>query len=485
MKTKIIVSKRIRHLAHVYLIMSLFVLMSQVSSAQLITSGTVMKVIPGTTVILNNTLTIQGTGSFSNDGTVYLKSHLVNLNTGNNSLGNGSLKVTGTTLQTISGQNVIQNILVANPAGLLLTGNTTVNGTLSLVEGITTLGNSNLLLGSTASVSGNFSSGNMIVPTGTGQVQKMFSATGNITFPVGDETGSAEYSPVTLSINSGSFDINSYVGLNLTNAPYPGTSNSYITRYWNVTSSGITNFSCNATFQYTVADVVGSESDLFSFKVDPLLPWTAYNETNTATHELTIHGLSSFGSFTGNKGNGSVPPAIRSLQDKNIIEGTECADALQTLIIAGNGTSYTVQTSGHVTHIAGQKIVYYPGTKVFPGGYLHGYISTTFCNPYQHPGAAPVVAGSGESNDPSGTETGFCRIYPNPTPGNLTMELDTKSAITKVHMDITGILGEKIYSADLPGDPKQEFSLAGRPSGMYVIHVSSGENTYTQKIIKQ
>jgi hypothetical protein len=32
---------------------------------------------------------------------------------------------------------------------------------------------------------------------------------------------------------------------------------------------------------------------------------------------------------------------------------------------------------------------------------------------------------------------------------------------------------------------KQEFSLAERPIGVYVIHVSSGLTTHTEKIIKK
>ena len=40
-------------------------------------------------------------------------------------------------------------------------------------------------------------------------------------------------------------------------------------------------------------------------------------------------------------------------------------------------------------------------------------------------------------------------------------------------------------SKDMTIERKQEFSLAGRPVGVYVIHVTSGGNSETQKIIKQ
>ena len=233
-----------------------------------------------------------------------------------------------------------------------------------------------------------------------------------------------------------------------------------------------------------LADVVGTESDIFCFKVDPVLPWIAYNAANTGTHELTAHGLSSFGTFTGNLGNAIVPPAIRSLQDKTISTGPECADAAQTLLIAGNGTTYLVTSGGNVQHIAGTKIIYYPGTKVEPGGYLWGHISATpSCNPYNH--NSPVVAGI--ENPETGVRFGnsFFKIYPNPTPGKFTLELNDDVNTARVHVEIFGILGDRILSKDLLIDRKQEFSLAEKPVGVYVIHVTAGASTVTEKIIKR
>ena len=130
------------------------------------------------------------------------------------------------------------------------------------------------------------------------------------------------------------------------------------------------------------------------------------------------------------------------------------------MLIAGNGTFYQVQRGGSVSHIAGQSINYYPGTTVYAGGYMHGYISSTFCNPYNHPGAAPVVAGSGDEPDLSRPGNSFFRIYPNPTDGNFTLELKGGAETSQVHVDIFGILGDRILSKDMLIDRKQEFSLS-------------------------
>jgi hypothetical protein len=490
MRTILPMCKKNRFTIPVYLFIYFLFLVSPNSNGQtIITGGTTLTVIPGTTFILNNHLILQAGGALNNQGTVILKKDLANGNSGENSLGTGAVVFSGTTGQLISGKNLIQDLTVNNAAGLTVGGNTKVFGVLALTSGLATLGSNNLLLGAGASVSGSPSGTNMIVPNGSGQMQKMFSVPGSFTYPVGSVLmlGTTQYSPVSLVFNSGTFGANSYAGVNLVGAQYPGTGTSYLNRYWNVTQSEITGFSCNATLQYVPADVVGTESDIFSFKVDPLLPWIAYNVADPGTHQITVHGLSSFGTFTGNLGDAAIPPPIRSLQDKTIFTSgmNYCADALQTLLIAGNGTSYVVPTGVSVLHIAGQNIIYYPGAKIVAGGYLHGYISTTFCTPYIHPGAAPVFAGTEDQADPSPLDKGLFRIYPNPTPGKFTLELKGDAASAQVHIDIFGILGERILSKDLLLERKQEFSLADRPTGVYVIRVSSGVNSETKKIIKQ
>jgi hypothetical protein len=479
-------NKLLSYLLTISSISILFLVNTVATGQTTVTTGTTMKVVSGTTVTVNNQLTIQNGVTMNNEGTLILKDNLANQGLSATSLGSGDVVLSGASAQAVSGQNVIQNLTVSNSTGVTVAGNTIVNGVLTLSGGVTSLGNFNLILGSGATVSGLPSSTNMIAATGNGQLQKQFSGAGSFTFPVGDVTGTAEYSPVTLDFSSGTFASGNLAGVNLRDAQYPGTGVSYLTRYWTVSQTGITGFSCNATFQYHFSDVVGTEADIFSFKVDPVLPWTAYNAPSGASRQLTAHGLSSFGIYTGNRGNGTVPPAIRSLQDKTISGSVPtCADASLTMLIAGNGTTYQVVAGGSVTHIAGQNIIYYPGTTVFAGGYLHGYISTDFCTPYIHPGAAPVAAGTGDKGEPLKSGDSFFRIYPNPTPGDFTLELQGDATSAQVHVNIVGILGERIFSKDMMMERKQQFSLTGRPTGVYVVNVSSGANSETQKIIKQ
>ena len=221
----------------------------------------------------------------------------------------GTVTLNGTVAQSISGPGPVttgtnSTIEVLNANGINLNTPATVNGLLKLTTGLFTLGSNNLVLGTAANITGTPSATAMIVATGTGQLQKGFVTgfTGSFVYPVGDNTGTAEYSPVTLNFTSGTFAAGNFAGINLVNAKYPTDPNnvSYIKRYWNIASTGITAFNGTATFQYMSADVVGNEAQTFSMKVAPT-PFTDFGLVNAAQHQLFISTFTSFGTFTGSQ----------------------------------------------------------------------------------------------------------------------------------------------------------------------------------------
>ena len=217
----------------------------------------------------------------------------------------GTINMDGTSAQTISGDGTItwgalSTLNISNPATVSLVSPATVNGVLAL-NGLFELTSGNLLLGPAATISGSPSSTAMIVATSAGQVRKEMPSTGgSFTFPVGDNTGTVEYSPLTLSFTGGTFVSGNYIGVSLANASYPGNplTGSYLNRYWNITSSGITGFTCDAIFNYVApADVVGDEALIYCVQmaVSPVV----YSAANTLLHQITASNLTSFGSFTG------------------------------------------------------------------------------------------------------------------------------------------------------------------------------------------
>jgi len=164
------------------------------------------------------------------------------------------------------------------------------------------------------------------------------------------------------------------------------------------------------------------------------------------------------------------------------ISTNTCFNATQTITVAGNGTTFIVQSGGSVTMIAGQEISYLPGTIVNPGGYMWGYINPS--GPYCQASSMPEVT---ETKDeiPGSIEQSSFKIYPNPTTGNFILELKGEIPADRVTVDVYGMCGEKVSTEEQNGDLKHEFSLSNRPAGVYFIRVISGNKSETAKIIKQ
>lgn len=178
-------------------------------------------------------------------------------------------------------------------------------------------------------------------------------------------------------------------------------------------------------------------------------------------------------------------PVNRSVQNVSVLNGqTNCYNATHTITVAGAGTFFTIHDGGSATMIAGQNILFNPGTTVQSGGNLWGYITpnSQYCGT-----KAPSipVATAGEENPIMIEEKASFKIYPNPTSGNFILELTGENSSGNVTLDVYGMWGEKVLSAILNGERKQEFSLSARPTGVYCVRIISGDKSETSKIIKQ
>ena len=206
--------------------------LSPAVAENVITSGTKLILSSGTRLISIENMVVKSGATLSNAGTLILNKNLTNENAAANSIGTGTAEFSGTINQSISGQNIFQNLTIKNATGVTIGGNTSVNGILTLTTGIVTLGSNNLLLGNSATIAGTPSAAAMIVATGTGELRKGFvpGFTGSFLFPLGDATGTAEYSPVTLTFNGGTFGAGNYAGVKLSNSAYPGLTGNFLKR---------------------------------------------------------------------------------------------------------------------------------------------------------------------------------------------------------------------------------------------------------------
>ena len=163
-----------------------------------------------------------------------------------------------------------------------------------------------------------------------------------------------------------------------------------------------------------------------------------------------------------------------------------CFDALQTITVAGNGTTFKVNNGGSATLIAGEKIRVLPGASVAAGGYLNGYISPG--GPWCQMPAMPAVISSSfktaEDDDPGVIRKNGFRVYPNPTDGSFTVELLSDPGETPVAIRCYDLTGSLILEKEIVVGRKLGMTLTGWESGIYVVRVTGNGFTGYKKIIK-
>jgi hypothetical protein len=174
------------------------------------------------------------------------------------------------------------------------------------------------------------------------------------------------------------------------------------------------------------------------------------------------------------------------LQNINVTNGQDnCYDANKVIIVAGGGTSFNVLNGGRATLIAGEKITCLPVTKVSTGGYMHCYITTPdqFCNSLKTAMVASTASERDVREIPEAITQGQgFKVYPNPTTGTFTLEVAETS---EINVDVYTMFGTKLLERKVSGQLKYEFSLTTQPPGVYILHVVTGKDVGTVKVIKQ
>ncbi|MFZ4523012.1 MAG: GEVED domain-containing protein [Bacteroidales bacterium] len=160
-----------------------------------------------------------------------------------------------------------------------------------------------------------------------------------------------------------------------------------------------------------------------------------------------------------------------------------CFDASNTITVAGGGSTFVVQSGASATMIAGVKISYLYGTTVLPGGYMHGYITST--NSYC--GALPasmvtLTSGSEEGLSDPNLSSRFA-IYPNPTTGVFTLQDRSEQAAGNIQVEIYDMRGDRILSKTCSGEKTHTFTLADFATGLYFVKVISGDKVESFKLV--
>ncbi len=290
---------------------------------------------------------------FSGTGTVVPSE----LNVRGNLTFNSAVDLTGKTFRLIGDEDqkiggsssiVLNNLDVNKPKNnLLLNKDVTIGGTLNLAKGVVVIGSNDLTL-SGGDVTGTFGTSAMISADGTGMVKRPFSAIGRYFFPVGELNASLAYSPVEVNITSGSFAAGAELAVSLTDDIHPDnySRENYISRYWKILPSGMSNAIATVTAKYIAGEVLVAENTMAAAQLIGTFdqqsnPWKRFapleNLTLTAAGAALPSGEISY--FTGIKGG---PYMVAVIGGGNYCEGQE---ALLSAQVTGGDMPFTYQWS--------------------------------------------------------------------------------------------------------------------------------------------
>ncbi|HAM99549.1 MAG TPA: hypothetical protein DCQ26_13150 [Marinilabiliales bacterium] len=301
----------------------------------IITSSAILDINGGTNGdYINQSYDVSSPGKIDLQGKIKLEGDWQNqATTGNvfiNSGTDGEIIFDGSTLQTIGGtaSTYFEKVTLSNPQGVSLSAHTTFKGNLTLNSGLLKMGAYNLLLDTSVNIAGTPSTTAMILANSTGSVYKYFKNAGTFTFPVGDTLATDEYSPFSLTFNSGTFGAGAYVKLNVFNQKHPDNTSStaYLNRYWTTVPYNISGYSVNMAGYYANGDVVGTEGNIYTAQYTSPY-WDRLDITNTSLNKLAGTNLTSLSEFTGAESS-AVMPAITLSYDGSITEGNENSEVI-------------------------------------------------------------------------------------------------------------------------------------------------------------
>lgn len=328
-----------------------------------VNTGAVMK-ITGSGADYTNEDTLGFNGRIDLDGTIILEGNWTN-NTSSqvfiNTNTDGLVLFNGTSQQNILGSSpsLFENIELDNTSGLSLSANLEVKNNFSFTNGLVLLNTNDLIIGTNGTVSGSLGATKMFVVNSSGTLKKRIGGVGSFTFPIGENTVTTEYTPVSFNLTSHSGVSSAWVSAHVTNSKHPNNTSpsEFLNRYWTLSSSGITSPKYSTNYYYQQADVSGTENIIYSAEYNGANR-SVYTTVDATNNILSFTGLSTFADYTGV--DGTVPTvSITSSEDPGptnvgpvpftVTFSEEVTDFDNTDITVDNGTPSAVSTTNDIT----------------------------------------------------------------------------------------------------------------------------------------
>ena len=187
-----------------------------------------------------------------------------------------------------------------------------------------------------------------------------------------------------------------------------------------------------------------------------------------------------------------VYDSFASVQNVTLGSGTtSCYDAFGTVTVAGDGTAFSANSGSSATMISGNNIRYLTGTQVKSGGLMRGYITTNnqYCPvnyTYITPENSNLISGNTDAISQSdGRKDGKLLVFPNPTDGEITLQLQENEETRMIKVEITDINGIIELSENLSGARKHNLSVESLRPGMHFLRLTTEESTETLKLVRR
>jgi len=303
-----------------------------------IPSGASMKITGGSAADFTNN---QG-GKVDLNGNLKLEGDWENNSSANpvfvNQNSTGTVLFLGSSNQHIGGtySTSFENMtLGSNSSGFTLDNDQTVSGSLYLAGGIANLSTHNLTISSINNLTGSFSSSTMFV---SGGGNFAFTPVVGVykTIPLGDISGTTEYSRIYFVLYSATLGSNAQITMRAINGKHPSNSSvtNYLNRYWSISSNDMTNMNARVYAFYTDGDINGTEASIQpGMYNDPFWSQGAY--IYTPSNYLRFDNVSTFGDLTGGESSAFTVTLAMS-NETTINESSENGETI--LVTVSNGT---------------------------------------------------------------------------------------------------------------------------------------------------
>ena len=471
-----------------------------------------------TTLTIPGNLTIgDGTTLRDNGKTIYVQGNIVN--SGTHFTGSGSIELTGTAAQTISGDGTgILNSLTLNKTGgsVTVTANMTVKGNLRLagtagVWNILNIGSYNLLFGANAKVYSDMTTGttfdnNRMIQTGgavsDGGVSKTYSSSNlSFNFPIGFYTTAYYYMPHSISLTSAT----TYGSITTrpVNGRHPLTENTNsLSCYWKTTSTGFTGIPSDSVTNIYYYDYAASNDFVGTGTETSYIPavcldnsiWSqAASGVVAGSNQVTYYADNADGEYTAGETNSFGTVQVRysaasgdwenaSTWSADSVGGPSGASAptSSTVVIIGNATyPHTVtvtsntRQSANLTIAAGSTLNLQHYT-----GHNFGSISTSS-------GTLRIASSNfpgGDWGNFIGSSGGTVEYYTTATSGSITVPTTSETALALSTYRKLKFTHSDTYSIILPDRDLtiyDDLTVTGSGSGSVSTRTSGTSRTYT------